>query len=287
METLSRQELLRLVERVFRPRAEDRALAMLVDLPDERVADHPVWAARREMARGWQQVLSEGRAELGLEQVDLVTYPNVGSNNADLPADPFDRVFPDYSILIAPTEFSATAPLKLNAREHGFRAATMPGFTPEMVPALRVDFLEVGRRCDELKALLDEATAAHFEFEAGGQRQDLTLDLRHREATASGGLLHEPGIAGNLPPGETYIVPYEGELAGDPSGSRGLLPLELQGELLFYRIEGNRIVEVIGDGPVAESERRLVEVEPAYANVAELGSGCSPITASNRSASCS
>lgn len=273
MESLSRQELFRLVERVFRPRAEDRALALLVDLPDERTADHPAWAARREMARDWWRILSEGRAELGLEAVDLVSYPNVGSNNADLPADPFDSVFSRYSILIAVTEFSATAPLKLKAREHGFRAATMPGFTTEMIPALRVDFTEVGRRCDELKARLDEATAAHFEFEAGGKCQDLTLDLRHRRGTASGGLLHEPGTAGNLPPGETYIVPYEGEREGDPSRSRGLLPLELRGELLFYRIEENRVVEVIGEGPLAESERRQVAAEPAYANVAELGLG--------------
>jgi leucyl aminopeptidase (aminopeptidase T) len=142
-----------------------------------------------------------------------------------------------------------------------------------MIPALRVDFTEVGRRCDELKSLLDEAAAARFEFEAGGERQSLVLDLRHREATASGGLLHRPGLAGNLPPGETYIVPYEGERPGDPSRSEGLLPLQLRDELLLYRIEANRVVEVIGEGPVAGSERREVAAEPAYANVAELGLG--------------
>jgi len=85
--------------------------------------------------------------------------------------------------------------------------------------------------------------------------------------------VREPGTAGNLPSGETYIVPYEGELADDASRSRGELPVELDGELMVYRIEGNRVVEVLGDGPRADAERREVAAEPAYANVAELGLG--------------
>jgi hypothetical protein len=52
-----------------------------------------------------------------------------------------------------------------------------------------------------------------------------------------------------------------------------VLPLQLEGELLRYRIEGNRVVEVLGDGPVAARERAEMEAEPAYRNVAELGLG--------------
>jgi leucyl aminopeptidase (aminopeptidase T) len=142
-----------------------------------------------------------------------------------------------------------------------------------MIPALRLDYGEIGDRCEQLKALLDEATAAEMLFEAAGEQQSLRLDLRHRSATASGGRLIEPGTAGNLPAGESYIVPYEGEREGDPSRSEGLLPIELDGELLFYRIERNRVVEVLGDGPRAAREREEVRREPAYANVAELGLG--------------
>jgi len=50
---------------------------------------------------------------------------------------PIRNVFAANRILIAATELSATAPLKVAAREFGFRAATMPGFTEAMVPALR------------------------------------------------------------------------------------------------------------------------------------------------------
>jgi len=292
--SLSQDELVRLVRRVFRPRPEDAELALLVDLPDERSADHADWRARREMTAEWGRLLSEARDELGLDAVRLVLYRNVGSNNADLPEEAvihdcdelfeaveaqegqvvtFAEVLDTHRILIAVTEFSATAPLKLLARRHGFRAATMPGFKPAMVPALRLDYEEIDRRCRVLKAVLDAAESATLRFEAGGVERELILDLRHRTATASGGLIREPGTAGNLPSGETYIVPYEGEHPGDPSGSRGELPVELDGELMLYRIEGNRVVEVLGDGPRAVAERMEVAAEPAYANVAELGLG--------------
>jgi leucyl aminopeptidase (aminopeptidase T) len=85
--------------------------------------------------------------------------------------------------------------------------------------------------------------------------------------------VREPGKAGNLPSGETYIVPYEGERPGETSRTAGTLPLELDGELLHYRIEANKVVEVVGDGPVAARERSEMEAEPGYRNVAELGLG--------------
>jgi len=294
MPALTTEDLAHLVRRVFRPGEGDRALGILVDLPDERVADNPAWSARRAMAADWRDRLTASRSELGLDTVDLIFYRNARRNNADLPAEalvhaggalPQDAaqiqrfaeslpaIFDTHSMLIALTQFSATAPLKLTAPRHGFRAATLPGFKQEMIPALKLDYGEIGDRCDQLKALLDDSLAAKLLFEAAGERHALTLDLRHRTATASGGRLTEPGTAGNLPAGETYIVPYEGELDGDPSRSCGTLPLELDGELILYRIERNRVVKVLGDGPRAAEERSEVEREPAYANVAELGLG--------------
>jgi leucyl aminopeptidase (aminopeptidase T) len=221
-------------------------------------------------------------------------YRNVHANNADLPttavvheggplpADAagltgtplaFDELFRTYRILIAPTQFSATAPLKMAARAHGFRAATMPGFAPSMIPALRLDYGVIGRRCDRFKKLLDDAVRCDLVFAVGDRRHELTLDLRHRTATASGGVFPSPGTAGNVPSGETYIVPYEGEHAGDPSGTRGELPVQLGDEVVLYRVEANRAVEVLSRGPTSEAEARRLAEEPAYGNLAELGLG--------------
>ena len=133
-DSLSRDELVQLVRRVFRPRDDDRRLAVLIDLPDDRVPDHPHWKARREMSTRWCELLTEARTELGLDEVALVRYCNAGRNNADLPdraslgaigaegrETTFAEIFDTHRILLAATEFSATAPLKLKAREHGFR----------------------------------------------------------------------------------------------------------------------------------------------------------------------
>ena len=218
---LSREELAALVRRVFAPRPDDTGIAVLVDLADGEVSDEPAWRERRRIARGWVDELRH--SDLGLD-VRLCAYRNVRMNNADLPPsawlleegltddadvlDPaaavgFDEVFRRHSILLAPTRFSATAPLKLAAPQYGFRAATMAGFGPAMVSALRLDYEEIHRRVVRLKALLDEASGADFLFAVGDRESELHLDLRFRQAHASGGLVRQPGMAGNLPSGET------------------------------------------------------------------------------------
>jgi leucyl aminopeptidase (aminopeptidase T) len=294
-ESLTTEELLRLVESVFRPGPEDRSLALLADLPDEFLDDNTAWAARRAMVVDWHQRLRTAGAAIGLERVSLVLFRNVRRNNADLPDQAYPQktatiptraeelsgqtgtamaqILSEHRLIIAPTELSATAPLKLSAPRFGFRAATMPGFGTAMIPALRLDYEEIQRRCLELKAKLDAAAGAQICFEAEGRSCELHIDLRHRQATASGGLVREPGRAGNLPSGETYIVPYEGERAGDASRTHGVMPLQLDGELMYYRIEGNRVREVLGQGPMARRERNEIEAEPAYSNLAELGLG--------------
>jgi hypothetical protein len=294
-ESLTSSELGRLVQRVFQPTESDRGLAIIVDLPDDALPDNPEWAERRRLAVQWHEALLEEKESLGLERVTLAWYPNVGGNNADLPLDchsgeagevlnhagevsrkpalPFNDLFRQHSMVLAPTELSATAPLKVATREGGFRAATMPGFLASMIPALRLDYEEINRRVNLLSGLLDQAQSARFHFQVGADRHDLVLDLRHRSGHASGGLFPTNGMAGNLPSGEAYIVPYEGELAGDPSGSEGTLPVQIGSEVVVYEIRGNRAAAVLSDGPESRIEQERITTEPAYANLSELGLG--------------
>jgi len=168
-ERLEGPELAALVRRVFIPRPGEESLAILVDLPDAQVADNAAWKERREMAADWARELSA--SDLGL-QVRLVLFRNAHTNNGELPpgcwthagallpacaedldpaaAKPFAELFAAHPILLAPTEFSATAPLKMAAKSHPIRAATMPGFGPAMIPALRLDYTEIDRRVRRL-----------------------------------------------------------------------------------------------------------------------------------------
>jgi hypothetical protein len=294
-EKLSAAELAALVQRVFAPTEHDHALALLVDLPDSADDDTSLWRARRAMAAEWAMRLEEQQSRLGL-QVRLYLYRAVRADNADLPgvawrcaprqvprtavgldagaAEPFRDVFSACRLLLAVTERSATAPLKLAAPTFGFRAATMPGFTAAMIPALRLDYVEINRRVSRLKDLLDRAERAELRFTVdNGGEHVLTLDLRHRTAHASGGVLHTPGTAGNLPSGEAYVVPYEGERAGDPSRSRGELPVQLGDEVVLYTIDNNVAVRASGAGAATQREADHLAREPAYGNMAELGLG--------------
>jgi hypothetical protein len=293
---LDRDELVQLLKTVFPDLPLGGTLGILLDVPDGDAADHEDWKARRTMAVEWGGMLKESMGELGPERLDLIAYLSVGSNNADLPDEaflwtekkapdsvedlrragrevPFKRVFSTASVLLAPTEFSPTAPLKVAAAQYGFRAATMPGFTAAMIPALRLDYEEIQRRVMLLKDRLDKASCAQVVFEVDGNiRCELKVDLRHRQAHASGGCFPRPGEAGNLPSGETYIVPYEGE-AGEPSRTEGTLPVQLGEEVVYYEVRANRAFQVAGEGDALRREAALLRAEPAYGNLSELGFG--------------
>lgn len=291
-ERLSGDELTALVKRVFQPKDGEKRLAILIDLPDAKVPDNADWATRRAMAADWQKELLGCTNQLGITPT-LALYRNAHTNNGDLPACcwihqggplpataeeldpsraiPFTQLFAEHPLMLVPTQFSATAPLKMAAKSHPFRAATMGGFCAGMIPALRIDYAEVNRRVDYLKRQLDLATGANLRFAHPDGESALHLDLRFRTAHASGGLLPKPGTAGNLPSGEAYIVPFEGET--EASRSAGELPVQFGAEVVRYRIEGNKAVEVLTQGKASRDEAARLAREPAYGNLAELGLG--------------
>jgi hypothetical protein len=295
---LTETDLVSLVRSVFPGFPEDRTLGILVDVPRDSAADNPEWKARRAMAGEWAAVLKRAAPSVPLDAVSLIGYPDVGSNNADLPPEgflvgsglpsgasglpgcgaprAFETLFRETSLFLAPTEFSTTAPLKNAAARHGFRAATMPGFSEKMIPALRVDYGEIGRRVTAIKERLDRAEAAEIEFIKDGlETHRMTFDLRYRTAHESSGRFPKKGTAGNLPSGEAYIVPYEGE-RGEDSQTRGELPVEFSGEVLVFAVEANRARAVRPAatlGPAWKDEAEHLRREPAYGNMAELGFG--------------
>lgn len=296
MNTLTTQELENLMRAVFSLKPSDTHLAIIIDVPDEKVADHTKWQQRREMAFDWYKKLSDIKTHLGLQAVDLIYYPNVHNNNADLPEKAFrfdgnpttvaaarlvaegktlefEEFLNGCQLVIAPTQFSATAPLKLLSKKYQFRAITMPGFSVEMIPALRLDYEEINRRVFKIKELLDKAISMDIHFVVDVKSEySCHFDLRHRTAHASGGRFPDQGTAGNLPSGESYIVPYEGEL-DEKSESAGILPVQFENEIVLYEIENNIAKNVISKGPISDREREKIHNEPAYANIAELGFG--------------
>ncbi len=291
---LTSSELVDLVRSVFPHHQDDSIMSILVDIPRPSSRDNPAWRNRRELVFQWMGMLYKNRRDIPMDDVRLYSYPDVGSNNADLPNEaylcgtlppddavalqesglqvPFADIFAESQIILAPTEYSTTAPLKLAAKHYGFRAATMPGFSPAMIPALRVDYGKVARFVEAVKTRLDKAVGANILFLVDGRlKYRMHFDLRHRTAHSSTGRFPDLGTAGNLPSGEAYIVPYEGEKKA-ASATAGILPVEIGGEVVLYRIQKNKAVSADG-GPTAEVENDYLNREPAYGNLAELGFG--------------
>ena len=295
MDKLSSEELTNLIKSVFPCFPHDKNLGILVDIPGTYGSDNKKWSKRREIAQEWFSILEHNADKLKLETIQLIAYEDVGSNNADLPLYAtiikdklpllseflneagekikFEDVFNNFQLFLAPTEYSATAPLKNAAKKFGFRAATMPGFSPEMIPALRIDYNEVSRRVSILKEKLDPATCAEVFFIVDNQiNYKMFFDLRYRKAHLSPGRFPDKSVAGNLPSGETYIVPYEGELE-EKSKTQGTLPVQIKDDIVLFTIEENKAIKVEGEGKTVEIERDHLKREPAYGNMAELGFG--------------
>ncbi len=294
MRDLTENELLKLLANVFPETKNSDRMTIMVDFPRSEQQDNPAWAQRRQIAFDWYTLLTKARDKSRLSHIELVGYEQVGTNNGDLPPNVYkfkrhpitlaelfsfgtkielDELFASNQLFIALTEYSATAPLKNAARHYAFRAATMPGFGKEMIPALRIDYNKVNARCELLKEKLDRAISAEIQFRVEDKfSYHLSVDLRYREAHVSSGRFPAAGMAGNLPSGETFIVPYEGE-KNEESDTHGVLPVQLDQEIVLYTIVKNRARRVEGKGIRAEEEQNYLSHEPAYGNIAELGFG--------------
>jgi hypothetical protein len=292
LRTLEFARLSQLLQTVFAPQPGEREIVIMVDLPTPNRPDTSRWMDRRRLAAEWYTSLQAHVHSLPFSGVTCCAYDNVGSNNGDLPPhvsvverctrenrpmpahpEPTHDVLKNASVVIALTELSATAPLKLLARDLGFRGASMPGFTRAMLPTLMLDYQLIDQRVRQVKERLDRATYADVLLVAGGADHPLRIDLRHRTGHVSGGLIRENGTVANLPSGEAYIVPYEGERTDDPSATAGELPVQFNGEVVMFSIEKNKATTITSTGRISESQRMKLLAEPAYGNIAELGIG--------------
>jgi len=278
-----RFDLEKLIVDVFAPQAGEKVLVM-VDLPHGDFSDHDRWRERRKMAQEWHSAFQLLGGRQGFSVFPLLTYPATGANNADLPEGGemggqkivFEEVFRDANIVVAMTEYSASAPLiKYTEVFPSLRCASMPRVTRSMEQtALSADYSEVAGKAHILADKLDRTDGVRVQFSTGHK---VYFDLRNRTADADDGQLYmdKSGIRLiNLPSGEACIAPYEGEVEGQPSRTEGTIPVMDADELVLFEVRENRIHEVVGDGPEAAKRREYFAVDQARRNLAELGLGC-------------
>jgi leucyl aminopeptidase (aminopeptidase T) len=172
-------------------------------------------------------------------------------------------------VLMAPTvqSLSHTAARK-RASDAGARVATLPGVTEEMLArVMSADLAGLRRKGHAAAEALDQASEARI-TDANGT--DLRLDLSGREAIPDAGELTEPGAFGNLPCGEAFISPADGEGTLVVDGS--LAGIGLVKEPVELVIEGGHLTSARGGQGMAFMELLTPHGEDAT-TLAELGIG--------------
>lgn len=276
-------DLSKLFSDVFEPQAGEVVL-VACDLPHTPAQDTPAWRDRREWAEEWRRTFASIGQKVGFETAPLLTYLATGMNGAELPQKAMlggKQVAMDEALLgstlgVFMTEYSATAALDAYCRRKAdFRAASLPGLERRMEnTSLAADYRAVARRCRILYDIMHGADSLDVQFSTGHRCH---FDLRFRQPEADDGYLprFKPGDRIiNLPSGETFIVPYEGERDGTASCTAGMLPMSAGQEVILLRVEANRIVAIEGDGPEARRVREFFEADSARRNIAEVAFGC-------------
>jgi hypothetical protein len=250
-------DLIKLLTDVFDPKP-DEVVTVACDLPRTPGEDTPAWKERRTMALEWHRAFTALGHGRGFSTNPVLTYPSTGANNAELPIEGemggnqvvlVDALL-DSTLAVFLTQYSATAPLDaLSHLKEDFRAASMPGVEKRMErSALAADYREVARRCRILEKALSGAESLQVTFSSGNR---CSFDLRFRTPEMDDGFLprHKAGDRViNLPSGETFIVPYEGEQPGHLSETKGTIPIREGADLIILHIEARTNVAEVAFG---------------------------------------
>ncbi len=287
--------LSRLLKTTFDPKPGQR-VAVLIDLADPRDIEGCKFLkdASLTIQRKAHDVFYEGLkngvlAELGLEGGELFAYAMTGGSNLDLPDEAFTPegkqvsferdIYPNYDLILCVSTYSATAPLTASAKKHGFRGATLHGVNDIILGSgLAVDYDEVSVEAEKLRQGMTRASWVELDFEVGGKKHTLKLDLGGQEAQKSHGLCRgdEPDVA-NLPAGEIYYVPV---------GAEGEFPMKYEdGTLGLMHVTGGRVIKatlIKGNAATIEAHNSKLQSDPVTGELGELGFGTQVLPVSGR-----
>ncbi len=151
----------------------------------------------------------------------------------------------------------------------GARFASLPHFDPEMFgTSMTVDWHALADRTNRLVEAVNRAEWVYVECPNGTV---MHICKKGRHAEGDDGLLTADGAFGNLPAGEAYLAPLEGE-------SHGTMVIEwgpaakLQNPLTLTIADG-KVVRIDGNDPLRQRLEAKFAENPNCRNLAELGIG--------------
>lgn len=177
------------------------------------------------------------------------------------------------NVVICPTTMSLThTDARRAACNAGARVGTMPGITEDiMVRTMRADYHEIARLTEKISAILSEGKMAYLTTPAG---TDIRLPIDGIKAISSTGLVLEPGKFGNLPSGESYLMPKEGESEGVYVVDGSLAGIGLiSGEPIKITVEKGMAVKIEGGDQARQFDKTVSSLGEKARTLAELGVG--------------
>lgn len=238
------------------------------------------------------RLFSEVAVELGLEPV-LVFFStslqvqlgnHIAHHLADMLADAAATLL---CVTAAPQCFPFRDYVRQIARTPHGRVAHMPGIDLHTLLMARVDYDRLAADCEKLALALSKGEQIEIKtWDSAGQEHRLVakLDPWSRLPVISDGII-QPGAWGNIPSGETYLAPPEGQAEGSIVIDGALPDYALAtGEELTLYFEAGRLVDwQPEDSPAAQHlQDSQVAVarsigDPNWANLAEIGLGVNPL----------
>ena len=277
-------DLVRLINTVFRPKAEERVGVFIDfgnprDLQGLKFLGSPRLGTQRIAYEVFYRGLLERQAERPFASVEFFAYAPTGGSNLELPPDVVsldgktlrlvEEVLSRLNIVLYLSTYSATAPLTALAKKMGFRGATMHGCNETILnTGLAQRYEEVSAKAERFRQALTGCDQVVIEFETLGHPSRLTLDLRGQEAQKSHGLCPFAGEIANLPAGEIYWV---------PAGASGQFPMKFTDKTLaLMDVAGGRISQATllsGNPATLGQAMAKFQSDPATGSIGELGLG--------------
>lgn len=220
-----------------------------------RIIGYAIWKAARD---------------LGNEVMLVEILPR--KTNGEEPPKEVAELMKMVDVVLCPTSKSLThTDSRRAASEKGVRIATLPGVTEEiMIRCMNADYNKIAERTFRLCEELERTSVVRVKAPGG---TDVTLPIKGRKAHASSGLFREKGLWGNLPTGEAYLAPLEGQSQGVVVVDGSMASVGVVREPIRILVKDGFATDITGG---AEAKRLVELLEPHGKdgrNVAEFGVG--------------
>jgi leucyl aminopeptidase (aminopeptidase T) len=223
-----------------------------------------------EILREIGYALHAAAKNLGHEVVLVEIRP--GRSNGEEPPAEVAALMKQFDVVLCPTSKSLThTDSRRAASAVGARVATLPGVTPEiMIRCMNADYQKIAERTRRICALMETTSAIKVQAPAG---TDITMPIAGRKAHASSGIFRERGEWGNLPTGEAYLAPLEGQSQGVVVVDGSMAGIGMTSQPLRIVVRDGYATDITG-GPEAQKLIALLEPHGRDARtVAEFGIG--------------